>query len=79
VASNQCCSRSTMRRHGANENLPPIQGFPRFRARKPALICGRCLVGGSATRRDFAWCPMALYGQLRRLFWTSTSWAGRLF
>jgi hypothetical protein len=33
----------------------PSGGFPRFRARGRSLICGRCLVGESATRRGFGW------------------------
>ena len=37
------------------EALGPIRGFPRFRARGRSLICGRCLVGESATRRGFGW------------------------
>ena len=42
------------------KTCPRFQGFPRFRVRKPTPTCGRCLVGESATRRGFAWCPMAL-------------------
>jgi len=34
--------------------------FARFFARSSALICGRCLVGESATRRGFEWRRMAL-------------------
>jgi len=37
-------------------------------ARTPILICGRCSVGGSVTRRHSKWYLMALYGQLRRSF-----------
>src|SRR6476619_1927709 len=37
------------------EASDPSGGFARFRARSRSLICGRCLVGESATRRGFGW------------------------
>ena len=52
-------------------------GFGLF-ARSSALICGRCLVGGSATRRGSGWCRMALYRQLTTPFGTMTRRARRL-
>ena len=43
------------------EALGPIRGLrSTFRARSRSLICGRRLVGESATRRGSAWCRMAL-------------------
>jgi dihydroflavonol-4-reductase len=43
----------------------------RYQAQNRAAICGRCLVGESATRRGFGWCRMALYRQLRAPFGTT--------
>jgi hypothetical protein len=43
-----------------------------------ALICGRWLVGESATLRGFGWCRMALNRQFRTLFETASGSACRL-
>jgi hypothetical protein len=37
------------------EALGPIRGLRSIAARSRSLICGRCLVGESATRRGFGW------------------------
>lgn len=42
------------------------------------LVCGRCLVGESATRRGFDWCEMASNRQLRTPFGVTTRRACRL-
>ena len=55
---------SAAQQSAEREKRPKLHSF--LSARKPSSIRGRCLVGESATRRDSGWCPMALYGQLRR-------------
>lgn len=75
-----CCggSGSVGGRSGAGPRDPP--GGPRFlpMACGPGaslvdepgrtLVCGRCLVGESATRRGFRWHQVALYRRLRTPF-----------